>query len=177
MKRLGDLFQGGMGDYFVTDNLSALALAERNADVSIAMEMVKQDDIPWSVYYCETTAVTPQLLDAQKRFCIALEKGIQWVLQHDAESFKDELAELFPNVPVDVAIAVTDGFRRDGMWTTTSVSRAGFERWQVGLAGARLVNEPLAYDSIVDDAPARAAQLEEHDVKEAVGESVERAQL
>ena len=158
---LGNLFQGGMGDYFVTDNLSALAMAARNPKVSIAMQMVEQGDIPWSVYYRETATITPEILDAQKRFCVALQKGIEWVLQHDAESFRDELAELFPNVPVDVAVEVTNAFRRNKMWTSTSVSRDGFERWQEGLAYARLVQAPLTYETIVDDAPAAAAQAVE----------------
>jgi NitT/TauT family transport system substrate-binding protein len=155
---LSNLFQGGMGDYFITDNLSALAIAARNPDVSIAMEMVSQGDIPWSVYYRETATITPEILDAQRRFCTALQKGIDWVLEHDAESFRDELAELFPKVPVDVAISVTNDFRREGMWTSTSVSRNGFERWQLGLADARLVEAPLAYEAIVDDGPASASR-------------------
>jgi len=157
-KMLGDLFQGGMGDYFVTDNLSALAMVDKNPKVSIAMEMVSQGDIPWSVYYRETATITPEILDAQKRFCIGLAKGIQWVLEHDAEEFREELAELFPNVPVDVAVSVTNGFRKEGMWTSTSVSQNGFDRWQVGLSGARLVDTPLKYNEIVDDGPASAAQ-------------------
>lgn len=157
---LGDLFQGGMGDYFVTDNLSAQAMVARNPDVTIAMQMVSQGDVPWSVYYRETSTITPEILDAQKRFCIALQRGIDWVLQHEAESFKDELSELFPNVPVDIVVTVTNEFRRNGMWTTTSVPRGGFDRWQLGLRDARLVKEPIAYGEIVDDAPSAAAQAE-----------------
>jgi len=157
---LGDLFQGGMGDYFITDNLSALAMAARNPNVSIAMEMVTQGDVPWSVYYRETATITPEILDAQKRFCVALSKGIDWVLQHDAESFRDELSELFPNIPVEVAVSVTNSFRCNGMWTSTSVSRKGFQRWQLGLADARLVKEPLTYESLVNDGPANVAQSE-----------------
>ena len=155
---LGDLFQGGMGDYFITDNLSALAMVARNPNVSIAMECVTQGNIPWSVYYRETNTITPEILDAQRRFCIGLEKGIAWVMQHEAESFRDELAQLFPTVPVHVAVSVTNDFRRNKMWTTTSVDRKGFERWQQGLADARLVKDPLPYESIVDNAPAAAAQ-------------------
>ena len=172
-KMLGDLFQGGMGDYFVTDNLSALAIAARNPNVSIAMEMVSQGDIPWSVYYRETATITPEILDKQRRFCIALQKGIDWVLEHDAESFRDELAELFPKVPVDVAISVTNDFRREGMWTSTSVSRNGFDRWQLGLADARLVEEPLAYEAIVDDGPASASR----NATQTAVQPLERAQL
>lgn len=160
-KMLGDLFQGGMGDFFVTDNLSALAMAAKNPKVSIAMGMVSQGDIPWSVYYRETATITPEILDAQRRFCVALEKGIKWVLENDADSYRDELAELFPNVPVDVAVSVTNGFRRDGMWTSTIVPQMSFDRWQVGLAGARLVEKPLTYDAIVNDGPASQAQTVE----------------
>ncbi|KAK5272820.1 hypothetical protein LTR99_002216 [Exophiala xenobiotica] len=154
---LGDLFQGGMGDFFVTDNLSARAIAARNSDVSIAMEMVTQGDVPWSVYYRETATITPEVLDAQKRFCVGLGKGIAWVLERDADSFRDELAELFPNVAVDVAVEVTNSFRRNGMWTTPSIPREAFDRWQQGLADARLVKEPLVYESIVSNGPASEA--------------------
>ncbi|KAE8443585.1 hypothetical protein EG329_001747 [Mollisiaceae sp. DMI_Dod_QoI] len=155
---LGNLFQGGMGDYFITDNLSALAMVARNPKVSIAMEMVTQGDIPWSVYYRETETINSEILDAQKRFCIGLAKGIDWVLQHDAESFREELAELFPNVPVDVAVSVTNDFRRNKMWTSTSVDRQGYTRWQQGLFDAGLLREPLDYETMVDNVPAAAAQ-------------------
>lgn len=156
-KMLGDLFQGGMGDYFVTDNLSALAMTAANPDVVIGMEMVSKGNIPWSVYYRETESITPEFLEAKKKFCVALQKGIDWVLDNDAESFRDELAELFPKVPVDVAVGVANGFRRDGMWTSATVSRDGFERWQVGLADARLVKSPLPYEDVVHStAPAEA---------------------
>ncbi|KAK5050995.1 hypothetical protein LTR84_003554 [Exophiala bonariae] len=155
---LGNLFQGGMGDFFVTDYLSARAIAARNPDVSIAMEMVTQGEVPWSVYYRETSTITQELRDAQKRFCIGLNQGIEWVLRHDAESFKDEIAELFPKVPVDVAVDVVNCFRRNGMWTTATIPPKAFDRWQQGLTDARFVKQPLAYESIVDDWPAKEAQ-------------------
>ena len=155
---LGNLFQGGMGYYFVTDNLSALAMAAKNPEVTIQMEMVTQGDVPWSVYYRETETITPEVLDAQKRFCIALKKGIDWVLSHDAETFRDELAELFPNVAVEVAISVTNQFRREGMWTSSVIPQKAFDRWQVGLTGACLVKEPLLYEELVDAEPAIEAE-------------------
>ncbi|KAK3646460.1 hypothetical protein LTR56_008558 [Elasticomyces elasticus] len=124
---LGKLFQGGMGDYFVTDNLSALAMTASNPDIVI------------------------EFLAAKQRFCVALQKGIDWVLANDAETFRDELADLFPRVPVDVAVSVTNGFRRDGMWTSTTVSHDGYARWQIGLTDARLVKSPLPYEALVHE--------------------------
>jgi NitT/TauT family transport system substrate-binding protein len=157
---LATLFEGGMGDYYVTDNLSALAMTAKNPEISIAMEMVKEGDIPWSVYYRETATVTPEVLDAQRRFCIALGKGVDWVLQHDAESYKGELAELFPGVSVDVIVAVTNSFRQNGMWSSTCIPRKAFDRWQTGLADACLIKEAFSYDELVNDAPAKAAEVE-----------------
>ncbi|KAK4903097.1 hypothetical protein LTR27_000025 [Elasticomyces elasticus] len=148
---LGKLFQGGMGDYFVTDNLSALAMTASNPDIVIGMEMVSQHNVPWSVYYRETKTITPEFLAAKQRFCVALQKGIDWVLANDAETFRDELADLFPKVPVDVAVSVTNGFRRDGMWTSTTVSLDGYARWQIGLTDARLVKSPLPYEALVHE--------------------------
>lgn len=148
---LGNLFQGGMGDYFITDHLSAQDMALQNPSVSVGMEMVSQEDVPWSVYYREAGPLTPEALDAQKRFFIALTKGIEWVLEHDAESFRDELTELFPDVPIDVIVKVVNTFRREGMWTSASIPQKGFARWQQGLTDARLVKEPLQYEAIVDN--------------------------
>lgn len=156
---LGKLFEGGMGDFFVTDNLSARIIAARNPEVSIAMEMVTQGEVPWSVYYKESSSkTTPESHDARRRFLTGLNMGIQWVLKHDAESFKDELAELFPKVPVDVAVGIVNSFRKNGMWSTTTIPRTAFDRWQQGLVDARFVDKPLEYSSIVDGAAAKEVQ-------------------
>lgn len=156
---LATLFEGGMGDYFVTDNLSALAMTAKNPEISIAMEMVKEGDIPWSVYYRETATVTPEVLDSQRGFCIALKKGIDWVLQNDAESYRDELADLFPGVPVDIVVTVTNSFRQNGMWSSTCIPKKAFDRWQTGLADACLIKKAFSYDELVNDAPAKAAEV------------------
>ncbi|KAI6081595.1 periplasmic binding protein-like II [Hypoxylon rubiginosum] len=154
---LGQLFQGGMGDYFLIDNVSARTMAKRNPDISVVMEMVTDgEDIPWSVYYRETASTTPAVVDAEERFCVALKKGMEWVMQHDAETYRDELAEIFPAAPVDVLVDLTNVFRRDNMWTSPLVSRHGFDRWQKGIADGRLVTEPLVYETIVNSGPAMA---------------------
>lgn len=158
-KMLGELFAGGMGDYLLIDNLSARVLDTRNPGLSIKLEtVIEGGEIPWSVYYRETSTITLAVLDAQERFCIALGRGIDWVLQHDAESFREELAEIFPVVPVDVTVELTNIFRKNEMWTSPTVSRKGFERWQRGIADGHLIKEPLPYESVVDDAFGRVTE-------------------
>lgn len=157
-KMLAKLFEGGMGDYFVVDNITAIRMARANLSLSVAMEMARDgDEIPWSVYYDETDKITPAVLDTQTRFCTALEKGINWVLQHDAESFKNELAEIFPAIPVDILVRVTNMYRHNEMWKTPIISQKGFDRWQRGIADGSLISEPLEYDAIVNKLPATNA--------------------
>ncbi|KAL4965443.1 ABC transporter substrate-binding protein [Aspergillus stella-maris] len=147
---LRELFEGGMGDYFVIDIVTARRMAAQNPDVSVAMEMATDgDEIPWSVYYNESANFTPVVKDKQRRFCIALQKATDWVLDHDAEQYKDELADLFPAAPAETLVELTNMYRRNGMWTTPEVARYGFDRWQKGLADGRLIEEPFDYEDIV----------------------------
>ena len=154
---LGELFRGGMVDFFITDMLSAQVIAEQNSNISVAMETITEGNIPWSVYYRETTGITPEALDKQRRFHVALAKGVDWVLEHDAESLQDELAELFPSAPVHVSIGVVNSFRHNGMWNSLVISREGYERWQAGLVSARLVNGVLPYETLIDNTSIEAA--------------------
>jgi NitT/TauT family transport system substrate-binding protein len=156
---LSELFVGGMGDYLIVDNLSARTLVARYPEhVAIAHEtVVRSGDVPWSVYYRETRGIDEDVLDKQRRFCIALAQGMQWVLDHDAEEFRDELADIFPKSPIETVVQLTNVFRKNRMWTSPVVDRQGYERWQTGIADGYLVEKPLAYETIVDNRPALRA--------------------
>ncbi|KAL4783707.1 hypothetical protein BJX76DRAFT_368176 [Aspergillus varians] len=154
---LAKLFEGGMGDYFVVDIISARVMAARNPELSVAMEMVTDGgEIPWSVYYTETTSLTPEVLNKQRRFCIGLRMGMDWIMGHDAELYKDELAAIFPAAPPQLLVDLVNLFRANEMWTTPTVTREGFNRWQQGLADGRLIKQPFPYEDIVDNGPATA---------------------
>lgn len=159
---LSELFQGGLGDFFVVDVISARAMARRDSNFSVAMEFCTDGgEIPWSVYYTKTTSMTPQVVDAQRRFCVALQKGMDWVQQHDAESFRDELAQIFPALPIDIVVDMVNVYRKCDMWTTTSVSRYGFDRWQKGISDGSLIEQPLDYDVMVQNGAGIAPQSKE----------------
>lgn len=155
---LAELFQGGMGDYFLTDIISARAMASTNKGMSVAFEaVVDGGDIPWSVYYRETEGITDEVRDVQRRFCVALTRAMEWLAAHEAEEFRDHLEALFPALPIDIVVQVADLYRENNMWTTPVVSQGGFERWQRGIADGRLTRGPFGYADIVDDRQAVAA--------------------
>ncbi|MGK9219459.1 MULTISPECIES: ABC transporter substrate-binding protein [unclassified Microbacterium] len=155
---LSELFVGGMGDYLVIDNLSARVLADRHDHVSVVLEtVVESGDIPWSVYYRESEGITPDIVNAQERFCFALQQAMDWILANDAEAFRDDLMALFPKAPADILVSLANVFREHRMWTTPTIDRAGYERWQQGIADGFLIQDPLPYEALVDEGPASGA--------------------
>jgi NitT/TauT family transport system substrate-binding protein len=84
---LPKLFVGGIGDYLVMEYLSARALfAAHSSKLQIAQgAMSDAGDIPWSVYYCQSSTITSDTMNAQERFCVALAQGMNWVLGHDTD--------------------------------------------------------------------------------------------
>lgn len=89
---------------------------------------------------------------------MALAKGIDFVNNTDPATYQDELAKLFPKAPVEASVAVTNQFRSNGMWTSPVIPSGGYDRWQLGLRDARLVSNPIPYETLVDSGPALAAQ-------------------
>ncbi|KAL4899309.1 hypothetical protein BDW74DRAFT_183842 [Aspergillus multicolor] len=109
--------------------------------------------------YTETASITPAVLKKQRRFCAALEKAMDWVLSNDAETYKEEVVKIFPTISPQLLIDITNVYRRNEMWTTPTVTRFGFDRWQQGLADGRLIQEPFAYEDIVNE---KATSSDQH---------------
>lgn len=42
-----------------------------------------------------------------KAVCLVPEKGIHWMLEHDAKCFRDEFADLFPKIPIHAVLNLT----------------------------------------------------------------------
>lgn len=149
------LFQGGMGDYFVVDNVTARVMAHKDRGVSVAVEMVTDGGcIPWSVYYHQTSDVTPKTVNLQTRFCASLEKGMQWLQDHEADTYREELAGLFPTVPAQILPDLVSLYREKGMWSSPVENSEGYERWQQGLATGHLIEATIPYDEIVNIDPS-----------------------
>lgn len=145
-------FVGGMGDYLVIDLPSALALEAAGGGHVVVRFAVDGGAVPWSVYYGQGEPDSDQL-DAQKRFVRALAQGMDWILDHSAEQFRDFLAKTFPRFHPDMLVGLVDLYRANGMWTTPQIDRPAYDRWQQGIADGFLTAGPIAYADLVDSRP------------------------
>lgn len=172
---LSTLFAGGLGDYLVIDHPSALALAATGGGTTstgpstatggrgqvattinlVAPLAISTADIPWSVYYAEGDSDETRL-QTQVRFMRALGRAMDWINDHDATGYRDFLTRTFPAFDADLLVHVANQYRAHRMWTTPEIDRAGYDRWQHGIAGGHLTQAPIAYDTLVDARPARS---------------------
>jgi NitT/TauT family transport system substrate-binding protein len=151
---LARVFAGGMGDYLVTDYPSALAFENAGAGHVVAPLALVGGDVPWSVYYAEGES-DPERIEIQSRFVRALDRGMRWIMDRDAEGYGDFLAKTFPRFTPELLVGLVNAYRRNGMWTTPRIDRAAYDRWQKGIADGYLIDAPIGYDKLIDVRPLK----------------------
>lgn len=152
---LSRLFAGGMGDYLAVDYPSARALEAAGKGRVVAPLPITGGDVPWSVYYALGEGDAARR-DTQTRFARALGRGMDWVLAHDAQRYRDFLAQTFPQADAGLLVELTDIYRSIGMWTTPRIDRKAYDRWQGGIAAGHLIEAPIPYERLIDTVPTQA---------------------
>jgi NitT/TauT family transport system substrate-binding protein len=156
---LSRVFLGGLGDYLVVDYPSALALEAGGNCHVVAPLAVTGGNVPWSVYYAEGESDGPRL-ETQRRFSRALARGMDWIVERDAELYREFLARTFPRFSPDLLVGLTNVYRANGMWTTPRIDIEAYDRWQRGIADGHLTETPIPYRDLVDPRPTEAFAVE-----------------
>ncbi|MAU23239.1 MAG: nitrate ABC transporter substrate-binding protein [Martelella sp.] len=154
-RMLTDLFSGGMGDYLVIDFPSAVTLEAAGGGHVVQPLPVTGGNIPWSVYYSEGEP-DEERRETHTRFARALGRGMNWILDHEAEDYRAFLAATFPRFAPDLLVKLTDIYRANGMWTTPRIDNGAYQRWQVGICDGHLTDAPIPYGALIDQRPTAA---------------------
>ena len=154
-RMLTDLFTGGMGDYLVIDFPSAVTLEAAGGGHVVQPLPVTGGNIPWSVYYSDGEP-DDERRDTHTRFARALGRGMNWILDHEAEDYRAFLATTFPKFAPDLLVKLTNVYRANGMWTTPRIDADAFARWQRGICDGHLTDAPIPYEALIDPRPTAA---------------------
>ncbi|MGV0908129.1 ABC transporter substrate-binding protein [Martelella sp. FOR1707] len=154
-RMLTDLFTGGMGDYLVIDFPSAVTLETAGGGHVVQPLPVTGGNVPWSVYYSEGEP-NDERRDTHARFARALGRGMDWILDHEAEDYRDFLAATFPKFAPDLLVKLTDIYCANGMWTSPRIDSDAYQRWQVGICDGHLTDAPIPYATLIDQRPTAA---------------------
>lgn len=115
--------------------------------------------VPWSVYYG-----LPELIerkdDLAGRFTFALQRGVDWLLEHDAKDCADLLKRNWPNVGVEVLVEKVNRLRALGMWSeAVSIGEEEFTHYEEYMVHTGIIDKPLSWLQMVDPRPFEYAKL------------------
>ncbi|PDT16663.1 nitrate ABC transporter substrate-binding protein [Rhizobium sp. J15] len=154
---LSELFHGGMGDYLIVDYPNALRMEAEARGHVVQPLPVTGGNVPWSVYYA-LGENDPERQEIQTRFALALNRGMEWILARNPETYADFLAETFPSLPLNIVLSAARTYIAHGMWTTPRIDADGYRRWQQGITAGHLTTAPIPYEQLIDSVPTRQWQ-------------------
>ncbi|MCC8167688.1 MAG: hypothetical protein LIQ31_16500 [Planctomycetes bacterium] len=111
--------------------------------------------VPWSVYYSTAEFFQdPGRVELLGRYTLGLQQGVTWLLEHDASECVDLLTAKWPKVPAAAAVNTVNMLRSQGMWDkTVRIKEEELARWEGFMVDTYVIDQPLAYDQIVDRRP------------------------
>lgn len=148
---LVECFENGtLGDYIFTTAVSADSISD-NEKGSIVSEMaIEGGDVPWSVYYTTEKAANDNQ-NLNKRFALALQKGIDFLLENDGEEFKDIIREKWPSANVKTSIETINRFKKEGMWSNSiEITKAEFDNYITYQLDAGIIDRTITLEEMVD---------------------------
>ncbi len=152
---LYECFLGGWGDMISLMAHAATQMVQTGKAHIIADLTTWNKSVPWSVYYATAEFYQdPGRLDLLGRYTLGLQKGVTWLLEHDAKDCADLLSRKWPKVPVAAAVNTVNMLRAQGMWdTTVRIKEAELARWEGFMVDTYVIDKPLRYEEIVDPRP------------------------
>ncbi|MDY3867736.1 MAG: ABC transporter substrate-binding protein [Pyramidobacter sp.] len=145
-------FRCGWGDVVVLPPHMAATLYEAGKGYELCDLARHGGDVPWSVYYGLPEFVSREDSIAG-RFTLALQRGTQWVLDHDASCCADLLKRNWPKVSVETLVAKVNYLREVGMWTNALIGEREYTHYEEFMVHTGIIDEPLTWSQMVDSRP------------------------
>jgi len=155
---LMELFLGGMGDYIAVAPDVALTMEKEGKGYLVTNLCESAGPCPHSAYYATGKALDEKT-ELFGRFCVAMQKGFDFVNSHCAEDMQELLFELWPKKDREAIKYVIDLFIKNGMWDKTiRLTETECYRWQRMIKETNyVIDEIRPYEEVVDERPWKYA--------------------
>ena len=142
-------FSGGMGDFSVEFEPSATALEQEGAGYVVASCGVDSGYVPYTSYSAKSSFMEKNPGIIQK-FTNALQKGMDYVQEHDAREIAEVIAPQFPDSDLDTITTIVNRYLEQDTWKGDLIfQKESFELLQDILESAGELKERVPYEELV----------------------------
>ncbi len=150
-------FAGGVGDFTVEFEPSALALEKDGKGYVVASLGVDSIKIPYTVFMANKKYIekNPEII---QKFTNSIYKAQVWVKEHSSEEIAEVIASHFPENSVEDLAFIIDRYKKQNTWNENPLFEAdGFELIQDIMESGGELSKRIPYDNFVNTDFAKKA--------------------
>ncbi len=141
---------GTLGDYILAPAVNADAIADKGQGTIVSEMAVDGGPVPWSVYY-STLEFSEENKDLNKRFALGIQRGLQWMHEHEANDVADIIRKLWPSSNIQTGVETVQRFLKEGMWShSIDVEDEEFNRYAEYQVAAGILDHAVSKNDLMD---------------------------
>ena len=144
-------FDGGTGDYCTMFEPAATNFQLAGKGYVVASVGEEAGDIPYTCF-CAEKSYLENNPDKVKRFLAALQKGVEFVKNNEANDIAKAVSPSFADTSVSVLTSAISNYKRIGAYVDDmKLKKADFEHLQDIIVSAGVMTKRADYDKLVDN--------------------------
>lgn len=144
-------FDGGTGDFCTMFEPAATNFELAGKGYVVASVGEEAGDIPYTCF-CAEKSYLKKNPDKVKKFLAALQKGVKFVQDNDADTIAKAVAPSFADTSISVLSSAIANYKKIGAYVDDmSLKKADFEHLQDIIVSAGVMTKRADYDKLVDN--------------------------
>jgi len=146
---LSGSFIAGVGDYVNLFEPNATKLESEGFGHVVASIGEKSGEMPYTAFYSKKSFLNEKK-DLLKKFNTALNKGLQYSMEHSAREIAEVILPQFPDSSLDSLENIVDRYKKSDSWLqTTFIKEEYFKNLEKLMIDNDLLDDYVPYDSLI----------------------------
>lgn len=143
-------FIGGTGDFVTLFEPNANQVEKNNFGYVVASLGSLGGEVPYTVYNAKKSYIENNK-DTIKSFTNAIQKGIDYVKNHDSKDIAEKILSYFPDVSLSELTEIVERYKSiDSWYDTTKITEESFYHIQEIMESAGELTKKVPYEKLVD---------------------------
>lgn len=148
---LSGSFIAGVGDYVNLFEPNATKLEKENFGHVVASIGEKSGSVPYTAFYVQKSYMNENR-ETLEKFTKALERGIDYVKEHNPENIAKVIAPQFPDSSLNDLTIIVDRYKEYDSWLPNAyISEEIYQNLEDIMIDAELINEYVPYHELVQN--------------------------